>query len=98
MATKLQAVVNGVLKLIGLFGTGNQISVTEGSGGLTLALTYRPIDTQEFTTAGNHTWTKPTANAPALVRVILVGGGGGGGSGRRGASGTIRGGGSGGAP
>jgi hypothetical protein len=52
----------------------------------------------EYTTAGDHTWTKPAG--AKIVKVLLIGGGGGGGNGRVGASGTTRyygGGGSGGA-
>jgi len=51
-------------------------------------------DVQSYTTAGTHTWTKPTGCKS--VRMIVIGGGGGGGSGHAHATGNKGGGGGGG--
>jgi len=53
-------------------------------------------DVQVFSAVGSNTWTKPSGKT--MVYVLAIGGGGGGGAGRRGAAGTIRSGGAGGAP
>lgn len=53
-------------------------------------------DVQVFSTVGSNTWTKPSGKT--MTYVLAIGGGGGGGAGRRGAAGTIRSGGAGGAP
>lgn len=53
-----------------------------------LASSGGDVTVEEFTTAGNHTWTKPAG--AKFVHIFLIGGGGGGASGRKGAEGTDR--------
>lgn len=83
-------------------GAGDFEEITLGSGltmsGTTLSASggSSNVDVKLYT--ANDTWTNPSPSTAKRVFVKLIGGGGGGGSGRKGAAGTNRYGGSGGAP
>jgi len=83
-------------------GAGDFQEITLGSGltmsGTTLSASggSSNVDVKLYT--ANDTWTNPSPSTAKRVFVKLVGGGAGGGSGRKGAAGTNRYGGSGGAP
>jgi hypothetical protein len=76
--------------------------VTSDGSGVTLVEEVGRIELSEtsllfqYTTAGAHTWTKPTDPRFTMAMIVAVGGGGGGASGRKGAAGTHRAGGGGG--
>lgn len=83
-------------------GAGDFQEITLGSGltmsGTTLSSSggSASVDVKLYT--ADDTWTNPSSGTAKRVFVRLVGGGGGGGSGRKGAVGTVRCGGGGGAP